>query len=129
MAKRPKTRASLPDILASCSDALFPSGMGAVPVDLNSRGLDGDTPLHEMMWRDDTYAVLTLLDAGADVNAIGDMSETPLHIAVKKKNTTAIDAMLKAGADPTLRSEFGQTPKDLAAHAGGAIWNMFKRPS
>ena len=125
MAKRTKTRASLSEILASCSDTLFPAEMGAAPVTVSSQGSDGDTPLHVMLWREDTYAVLQLIEAGADVNAVGDMSETPLHIAVRKQNLRAIEALLKAGAKTTLVSEFGQTSKDSAMEIGGAVKKLF----
>lgn len=125
MAKKPKTRESLQDILASCSDTLFPDQMGEAPVTIDSRDADGDTPLHVMLWRDNTHAVLQLIEAGADVDAVGDMSETPLHIAVKKQNLPVIDALLKADADTSLKSEFGQSPRDIADQLGGEVRRLF----
>lgn len=113
------------EMLASCSDSLFPEQMGDAPVGLDSRDVDGDTPLHVMLWRDNTYAALAFIKAGADVNAAGDMSETPLHIAVKKRNGSAIEAMLQAGANTTIVSEFGQSPKDIADGLGGQIARLF----
>ena len=62
--------------------------------------MDGDTPLHVMLWRSDVQAVIALIDAGVDVNAVGDMSETPLHIAVRNEGSVSIEALLHAGADP-----------------------------
>ena len=125
MAKRPKTRQSLEEILASCSDTLFPEEMGKAVVTPNSRCVDGDTPLHVLLWRGNNYAIELLLEAGADVNAIGDMSETPLHIALQKNNLDAVRMLLKAGADKTLRSEFGQTPADIANELGGEFAKIF----
>ena len=128
MTMKSKTHASLQELLSSCSDSLFPADLGAAPVALDSRDIDGDTPLHIMMWRDNTQAILQLVEAGADVNAVGDMSETPLHIAVKKRNIAAIEAMLKAGADAYCLSEFGQSPQSLAEEIGGEIRRIFDSP-
>lgn len=125
MAKKTKTRETLNDILASCSGTLFPAEMGAAPVFLDSRGSDGDTPLHVMIWRGNTFGALKLIEAGADVNAIGDMSETALHIAVRKQNLTIIEALLKAGADVTSISEFGLSPRDHANEADSKIRRLF----
>ncbi|SFR51459.1 hypothetical protein SAMN04488002_2743 [Litoreibacter janthinus] len=41
MLKKPKTRESLEVMLASCSDPLFPEGMGEARVTLNSRDVSG----------------------------------------------------------------------------------------
>jgi len=99
--------------------------MGEETVTVDSRGVDGDTPLHVMLWRGNTYAVLRLIEAGADVNAVGDMSETPLHIAVKMQSIAAVKAMLGAGADMSLMSEFGQSPRSVADELGGDIRRLF----
>src|SRR5687768_3672532 len=40
-------------VLQSTSDCLFPADLGERPVDIDSRGGDGDTPLHVLLWRDD----------------------------------------------------------------------------
>ena len=125
MPKKKKTRETLEEMLASCSDTLFPGDLGAAPVTLDSRDVDGDTPLHVMLWRNNTYAVLQFIAAGADVNAVGDMSETPLHIALKQQNLAAIEALLKAGADISRVSEFGQSPLELAQELGGDIRRLF----
>ncbi|MEM9395314.1 MAG: ankyrin repeat domain-containing protein [Pseudomonadota bacterium] len=125
MAKRTKTRKPLEDILASCSETLFPAELGAARVTLDSRSSDGDTPLHDALWRDDTYAVLRFIEAGADVNAQGNMLETPLHIAVRKKNLAVVEALLSAGADVSIMSEFGQSPKSLAEAEGGSLRRLF----
>ncbi|MEM1272743.1 MAG: ankyrin repeat domain-containing protein [Pseudomonadota bacterium] len=125
MAKKAKTRTPLKEILAACSDALFPAELGAAPATLDSRGSDGDTPLHVMLWRKDVYAVLKLIEAGADVNAVGDMSETPLHIAARQENLIVVEALLNAGANVSSVSEFGQSPSDIAQSLGGEIARLF----
>ena len=125
MSKKPKTREMLEEILASCSDTLFPEQMGQAAVNIDSCDVDGDTPLHVMLWRNNTYGALSLIEAGADVNAVGDMSETPLHVAVRKANIEVIEALLKRGARLTARSEFGNTPLQMAENAGGEIKRCF----
>ena len=117
---------TLDEILASCSDVLFPAEIGQAPAHVNSVGSDGDMPLHVMLWRDDTEAALMLLKAGAKVNAIGDMSETPLHIAIQQENFVAAEALLRAGADPDAISEFGETPRTMAMKAGPKLLSLFE---
>lgn len=127
MPKRPKKRMSLAQILASCSDTLFPAEMGKAPVTVDSRDVDGDTPLHVMVRRGDAYAVRQLIEAGADVQAVGDMSETPLHIALRLPDLTIAAALLAAGASVTPISEFGQSPQDIATERGGDALKLVKR--
>lgn len=111
---KPKHRQSLAEVLASCSDTLFPDGLGQTEVTVHSRDADGDTALHVLLWRGNDHGVRLLIDAGADVNAVGDMGETPLHIAIRQGNVAAVETLLRAGAKTGYRSEFGQTPHDMA---------------
>lgn len=127
MGHGPKQRASLEDILASTSDALFPEELGEQAVAIDSTDCDGDTPLHVMVWRKDRYAVDLLIEAGANVDAVGDMSETPLHVAVAQEDLPIIEALLKAGAKADIRSEFNETAADRAEKKGGKIANLFKQ--
>ena len=110
---------SVNEILMSLSDVMFPEDLGEHTVTIDSRGCDGDTPLHVLLWRNDVDGLKSLILAGAEVNAIGDMGETPLHIAVSENLPDAIEALLDAGADPDIRSEFGKTPREIAASIGG----------
>lgn len=119
-------RRTLEEILASCSDSLFPDEMGRAPVHLHSADCDGDTALHVVLRRNDSDAALALIEAGAKVTAAGDMSETPLHIAVRQQNLQAVDALLKAGADPDAISEFGQSPRRMAAERGPELRKLFR---
>lgn len=125
MSKRLKTRQSLEEILASCSDTLFPAEMGDAAVNIDSTDVVGDTPLHVMLWRDDTYGAKCLIDAGADVNAVGDMSETPLHVATRKGNAEIITLLLEKGANPNIKSEFDQTPRSIATELGQVVTRLF----
>jgi ankyrin repeat protein len=126
MPKRSKSRESLEEILASCSDTLFPADLGKAKVQIDSADADGDTPLHVLLWRGNDFGAKCLIEAGADVNAAGDMSETPLHIATRKQNAAIVALLLKAGAKPDVTSEFGQTPRSIAAELGGEINRVFK---
>lgn len=127
MSKRAKERETLDEILASCAVTLFPADSGNTPVTVYSRDVDGDTPLHVLIWRGNTYGVRLLIEAGADVNAAGDMSETPLHIAMRNRDLTVIEILLKAGAKLTHVSEFGQSPLDLADEASPDIKRLVKK--
>ncbi len=127
MPKRPKTRETLEQILASCSDTLFPAELGEAPVEVNSRDVEGDTPLHVMLQRGNDHGVKLLIEAGADVNAVGDMSETPLHLALKQENLAAVEALLAAGAKTTPMSEFDESPSDIARALGGEFQRLVAR--
>ncbi len=109
---------SLNEVLQSTSDCLFPEHLGEQPVEIGSTDVDGDTPLHVLLWRKDTNGALLLIQHGANVNAVGDMGETPLHVAIRQGDVAAIQAMLAAGARTDIVSEFGQTSSSLAKEKG-----------
>ena len=109
---------SLSAVLQSTSDSLFPESLGKQAVDIDSTDVDGDTPLHVLLWRNDTAGALLLIEHGANVNAVGDMGETPLHVAIRQENMEVVKAMLAAGARTDIVSEFGQTPLALAEEKG-----------
>jgi uncharacterized protein len=121
MGRRPRVRATLAEILASTSDALFPAALGEAHVAIDSRDCDGDTPLHVTVWRHDPYGVETLINAGSDVSAIGDMGQTPLHVAVGQASVPVIKALLNAGARADIRSELTETARERAAKQGGEV--------
>ena len=125
MSKKVKSKETLDQVLSSCSETLFPAEMGEIPVNIDSRGSEGDTPLHVMLWRKNTYGALLLIEAGADLNAIGDMSETPLHVAVSQGNLAVVEALLKSGAHQSVKSEFGKSPKEMAVEMGGEMQRCF----
>lgn len=116
-----KRRQSLGEILASVSDTLFPEQLGAAPVSVNSRDVDGDTPLHVLVRRGDRYGVRLLLENGADPNAVGDMGETPLHVAVSGGDVEIVGRLLEFGADASVRCEFGDTPTERSAQSHSAV--------
>jgi uncharacterized protein len=115
----------LEDVLQSTSDVLFPEQLGEKQVDISSRGLEGDSPLHVLVWRKDVFGAQLVVTAGADVDAIGDMGETPLHVAVAQRCLPLIEMLLRAGARADIRSEFGLTASEMADTAGGDIGLLF----
>lgn len=118
---------SLSDVLQSVSDALFPADMGHARIEVASRDVYGDTPLHVVVWRNDEYAAKLLLEAGADPNAIGDIGETPLHVAVRARSIGLVRLLLSSGANPNIRCEFGDSASERADAIGGELAREFRR--
>lgn len=100
---------TIEEILQSTSDVLFPAELGEAKVCIDSTDTKGDTPLHVLIWREDTEGALVLTENNAPINAVGDMGETPLHVAISQKNGRVINALIDAGAITDIVSEFGET--------------------
>ena len=126
MESKDRTR-TLEEVLKSCSDTMYPKDIGEAEVQLDSKDIEGDTPLHVMGWRNDTEGAAILIDAGADINAIGDMNETPLHVALTQENEALVELLLQKGAKTNLRSEFNQTAIQKAKMLGGKFYQIFKK--
>lgn len=116
-----KERRTLEDVLHSVSSVMFPAELGEKQVFIDSRDVEGDTPLHVMVLREDLYGAKILIEAGADVNAVGDMGETPLHVALTNENEELTELLLNSEADPDIRSEFEETARAKAEMLGGAF--------
>jgi ankyrin repeat protein len=112
---------TLKEILQSTSDSLFPAELGNAVVQIDSTDCNGDTPLHVLIWRNDTAGAILLIENGAPIDAAGDMGETPLHAAVANQNMAIIQALMKAGARTDIKSEFGKTALKSAAEKGIAL--------
>ncbi|MFZ0564738.1 MAG: ankyrin repeat domain-containing protein [Chlamydiales bacterium] len=63
-------------------------------IDLDSRDINGNTPLHEAVKNEKTSAIKALLKNGANAVAKDSNWETPLHVAVRCKNKDAIDLLI-----------------------------------
>ena len=126
MSKRAKTRLDLEGLLASLSENMFPDRFGSVPVTLDTRAADGDTPLHTVIRQNNLYGTKLLIEAGADLDAIGNQGETPLHAAVFERNEALMELLLAAGADASIVCGRGLTPSELAAEADPALLKIFK---
>ena len=92
-------------------------------IDINVKGKDGRTPLHESVARSDSETaekeqrlvlVKWLVENGADINCIDDGKKTPLHIAAEFGNDIAIKYFIEeCHMDPVINYGAG-TPADLA---------------
>jgi uncharacterized protein len=88
------------------------------PVEINSRGSEGQTPLHWMATLGDATGIELLLRAGAVIDAADSHGNTPLHEAVLCRQHTAVAALLSGGANAHLKNVLGQSPRALAEATG-----------
>jgi ankyrin repeat protein len=77
----------------------FPALADTVPASRAAADIDGTTPLHWAVYRNDLAEVKRLIAGGANVNASNDYGSTPLAEAAVTGNVEVIRALLKAGAD------------------------------
>jgi len=103
---------NLDEFLAYLADE--PDWLDVERVDIMTRGVSGDTPLHAALWAGDDQAARSLVGAGADVNAGGEEGYTPLHVAVAQKNARMIDYLASRGASWDTVSELGSSPRETA---------------
>ena len=113
--------ARLQAVLRAAAEIMFSAEADDGSIGVNSRTLEGDTPLHVFAWRGEVESVRVLLDASADVDALGDMDETALHIALRQQNEALVRLLVDAGARTTICSEFGETAQDIAHRLGGPL--------
>ena len=71
---------------------------GAAEVD--SRDINGRTPLHIAACGSKEAVARLLLDRGADINACNDWGDSPLHWAASMGHLSMARLLLKAGANP-----------------------------
>jgi ankyrin repeat protein len=83
-------------------------------LEVNSVGLELETPLHMACGRNAMEDVALLLAAGANVNAQTDIGTTPLMIAALENSPQLVRMLLEAGADVSLKSDFGSSALSLA---------------
>ena len=88
---------------------------------VNSRNVNGCTPLHVAVTTQDTNLVKVLLKYGGDANLqeYNDIGQkTPLHYSVEKNNYELTMLLLDHGANPTLGDKRGITALHTAARFG-----------
>jgi len=86
--------------------------------DVNPKGKDGRTLLHNAAsngWKD---IISLLLKNGADVNAIDKNGRTPLHWAVRTTEDKVVRALIDHGADVNAKNIKGWTPLHSAVSQG-----------
>ena len=84
----------------------------------DSASIDGWTPLHESIRRDDLAAVNALIARRADVNARTRHGVTPLGLAALNGNTAIVRKLLDAGANPNAATPGGESALMTAARVG-----------
>jgi ankyrin repeat protein len=83
--------------------------------DVNAKGTDGSTPLHEAAANNTSPVLEALLKGGAKVNAKNALGMTPLHLAAWFNPSLAVlEVLLNARADPRAIDNSGKTPRDMA---------------
>src|SRR5882672_3805841 len=90
--------------------------------DPNSRGLQGEAPLHVAIISDhssDNRLIRSLLSMGADVNVPNDYGDTPLHRAAYLGLTEKVRFLLSQKADVERRAQRGESPLLYAARPEG----------
>jgi ankyrin repeat protein len=79
---------------------------------------NGNTPLHNAVWRNDIEKVIFLLKQGANANATDRTGKTPLHFAAKLKNLDIAISLLAYRAKINATDKDGNTPLHFAARFG-----------
>ena len=107
---------SVQDVLSQVQEVT--EFLGVRLVDVNQKGIFGNTPLSVVITWGDLEAVSLLLDAGADVNAQGEHGYTALHDAVSFEQLDIVDRLKEAQASLLIRNDDGRTPLELAKLLG-----------
>lgn len=95
-----------------------PAFHGVEDVGPNTRGQNGETPLHWMATLGDGEGVRLLVDAGGVVDAADQNGNTPLHECCASRQLAAAKMLIGLGANRELKNHDGLTPRDVAAVEG-----------
>ena len=79
-------------------------------------GVNGWTPLHHAIHKNQAGSVKVLLELGADVNARVPHSVTPLMMAAGYGYDHIVRILLDHSADPSIKDANGETALDYANH-------------
>ena len=88
--------------------------------DMNTKGSQGETPLHLATEKGHVLAVEALLLVGAEKDARDVECWTPLHFAAFRGQESVARLLIRAGADKNARDRIGDTPLHWAAFSGHA---------
>ena len=86
--------------------------------DIRTRGRQGESVLHWMVFHGDGAMVKLLIDAGADVNESVNSGSTPLHIAAYNGYFDIAKLLIENGANVNAQTNAGITPLDWADRNG-----------
>ena len=116
---------TLQEVLADA--AASPGFEGVAEVGVNSRGFNGETPLHWMSTLGDPEGLRLLLAAGAVINATDKDGNSALHEAAAMRQTLAVQTLIDHGADLRQKNSSGETPQEVAVASGFApVVALFK---
>lgn len=87
-------------------------------MDVNAKGVDGNTALMQASVNDNFEVVKLLIDNGADVNAKGSEGFTALMVVSSKGNLVIARLLIKKGADVNVKNNDGETALMLASLNG-----------
>ena len=112
-----------PQIHRASADGQADSVKQAVTDDpslVQSKDVDGYTPLHHAAIGGHAEVVEVLIESGAKLDGVGSRGETALFLASSAGNAEVVELLAKNGADPNKASADGKTPLPKAAMAGHA---------
>src|SRR5580658_1692232 len=92
--------------------------LGKPGVDINSKGDDGETPLHLAVANGDTEMIGVLLDKKANINLQDADGYTPLALAAARNKTKVIKLLASRGADLEAQIPGGYSPLFIAIGEG-----------
>ena len=107
---------TLTEVLSDATAALHFNDTEVVGV--NSRGENGQSPLHWMAILGDAKGVHLLIEADANINATDNRGNTPLHEAITSRQVLAAGMLITYGANIHIKNNEGKTPFDLAEADG-----------
>lgn len=80
----------------------------------NSKGYNGEPPLHRAVSGGHKAIVKMLIDSKADINGRDEYGYTPLHWAASTDSIDMMKTLISSGADLNIRDNKGRTPLKLA---------------
>mmetsp|Transcript_17949 Transcript_17949/g.26580 ORF Transcript_17949/g.26580 Transcript_17949/m.26580 type:complete len:220 (+) Transcript_17949:55-714(+) len=84
-------------------------------IDVNARGIFGDSALHFAAHSGNVDGIMCLIERGADINSKNNLKVTPLGKAVAEGHIDAIKCLLENGADMNTVDDVPATPLMAAA--------------
>lgn len=98
------------------------------PVDLNMRGLGGNTLLHTAAIEGYREICELLLQKGASIDSKNKMNQTPLHIAAKRNDLKLVELLISCKANVNAQDLDKNTPLHFSSYMGHheIIQELFK---
>ena len=100
------------EVLVAVREAAVEFWSAPDPLEVNTTGSFGNTPIFTVITWGDLEAVGVLLEAGAEINYSGEHGETPLHHAIQMGQFDIARYLVSRGADTEAINVEGKTPRD-----------------